>query len=536
MAVRIEKGGWLLIFLVGLGLVGYALNKYGLLKVPGLPGGKKAGVTAGAGTTPGGNTGTPAGGGLDTSQPLSAGSGGGSDAVRVRVNIWVGCAPGLVANGGLDTAPGSIYANKGLNVSFKIIDDWTEGVSALATDNVDVMLTTADVWAKDYGQLEEKGVHAHAFFMVDWSRGADGVIGKQGMKSIEDLAGATVAFAPYTPSHFLLWNGLKSSGLSTQQRNEIFAKAVHTKDGIEPATLFAQQKVDAAVAWDPDMSDAVDKRPGATKIYDTKTANRLIADILVVSDRFAARNPQAVLKLTEGWLEGVEFIKQQPSRAYNLIGTIKDFNIPTDLAQMMLSGVRLADYAENLEFFGTAGSKSDYANIFGMAEEMYREERMIKRVSAPEGTVDRRYLEALKGKFSTASSEPPITYKQPEKGATPFATQRRSIYFEPNSAEMSLDSRAVVDEIASFMRAYENTTVDIEGNTDSTGPRGLNQALSKSRAEAVRSYLATKYGFPLARMRAVGNGPDKPVDTNDTPDGREKNRRTDIKVFSNSAG
>jgi len=96
--------------------------------------------------------------------------------------------------------------------------------------------------------------------MVDWSRGADGVIGKQGINSIEDLAGKTVAFAPYTPSHFLLWNGLKSSGLTTEQRNEISSGAVHTKDGIEPATLFAQQKVDAAVAWDPDMSDAVAKR------------------------------------------------------------------------------------------------------------------------------------------------------------------------------------------------------------------------------------------------------------------------------------
>ena len=63
----------------------------------------------------------------------------------MRVNIWVGCVGGLVANGGLDTAPDSIYGKKGLKVSFKIIDDWTEGAAALATDNVDVMLTTADV-------------------------------------------------------------------------------------------------------------------------------------------------------------------------------------------------------------------------------------------------------------------------------------------------------------------------------------------------------------------------------------------------------
>jgi outer membrane protein OmpA-like peptidoglycan-associated protein len=45
----------------------------------------------------------------------------------------------------------------------------------------------------------------------------------------------------------------------------------------------------------------------------------------------------------------------------------------------------------------------------------------------------------------------------------------------------------------------------------------------------------TKYGYPGERMRTAGNGPDKPVDSNDTPEGREKNRRTDIKVYQNPA-
>jgi OOP family OmpA-OmpF porin len=116
----------------------------------------------------------------------------------------------------------------------------------------------------------------------------------------------------------------------------------------------------------------------------------------------------------------------------------------------------------------------------------------------------------------------------------PIATQRRSIYFEPNSAKMGLDSRAVVDEIASFMRAYENTVVDIDGNTDSTGAREYNMQLSRQRAETVKGYLVEK-GFPAARMRTAGNGPDRPVDSNATPEGREKNRRTDIKVYPNPA-
>jgi NitT/TauT family transport system substrate-binding protein len=525
MAVKIERGGWILIFLIGLALVGYSLEKYGVVNLRGRFGGGSA---------------APSSEKVDTSQPLAIPAAASSDAscnnVRVRVNIWVGCAAGLVANGGLDTASGSIFDKEGLKVSFKIIDDWTEGAAALATNNVDVMLTTADVWAKDYAQFQEKGFGAHAFYMVDWSRGADGVIGKQGINSIEDLAGKTVAFAPYTPSHFLLWNGLKSSGLSTEQRNEIFAKAVHTKDGIEPATLFAQQKVDAAVAWDPDMSDAVTKRAGSKKIYDTRIANRLIADILVVSDSFAKRCPQTVVKLAQGWLEGVEFIKAQPNRAYTLIGTIKDFNIPEDLAKTMLGGVRLADYADNKSFFGTRGGESDYDNIFKMAQEMYREARIINHTADPEDSVDRRFLDPLSGKFSAESTEPPIEYKQPAKGAVPMATQRRSIYFDTDSANMGLDSRAVVDEIGTFMRAYENTVVDIDGNTDSTGSRPHNIELSQERAQAVKKYLIEKYGFPADRMRTVGNGPDRPIADNNSVEGREKNRRTDIKVYPNSAG
>ncbi len=520
MAVRIEKGGWIFIFIIGLALVGFGLNRYGYLDLGKLAGGKGSSRAK-----------------VDTSRPLdlpASSSSSDNPEIRVRVNVWVGCVGGLVANGGLETTPDSIFAQKGLKVSFKIIDDWTEGASALATNNVDVMLTTLDVYAKDYGQFQEKGFGSHAFLMVDWSRGADGVIGKQGINSIEDLAGKNVAFAPYTPSHFLLWNGLKASGLSTDQRNEIFKNAVHTKDGIEPAVLFAQNKVDAAVAWDPDMSDAVDKRAGSKKIYDTRIANRLIADILVVSDRFAAQHPQTLIKFAQGWLEGVDFIKNHPERAYNVIASVKDFNIPADLAKTMLGGVRLADYADNASFLGSSGSNSDYANIFNQAQDMYRELRMIKRTSNPEESVDRRYIAQLRGAgFSTASSEAPIEYKTPGKGAVPLATQHRSIYFEPNSAHMSLDSRSVVDDIGSQMRLYENTVVDIEGNTDSTGQRAYNMQLSRQRADAVRNYLMERYGFPGARLRTVGNGPDKPLDTNATAEGREKNRRTDIKLYAN---
>src|SRR5437762_3526526 len=156
MAVKIEKGGWALIFVIGRGLVGYSLNRYGVIDLGGLFGSHAESSKPSAA--------------VDPSKPLVLPPSGTPEKkdVRVRVNIWVGCVGGLVANGGLDTATESIYNNKGLKVSFKIIDDWTEGAAALATNNVDVMLTTTDVWAKDFAQFQDKGVAAHAVYMVDW--------------------------------------------------------------------------------------------------------------------------------------------------------------------------------------------------------------------------------------------------------------------------------------------------------------------------------------------------------------------------------
>src|ERR1019366_4141947 len=179
MAVKIERGGYVLIFLLGLGMVGYALIRYGLLNV-----GKLISRSSSSSTAK-----------MDPAKPLDTSASGETNDVRVRLNIWVGCVGGLVANGGLDTAPGSIYASKGLKVSFKIIDDWTDGAAALATNNVDVMLTTADVWAKDYAQFKARGFGAHAFLLVDWSRGADGVITAKGINSLKDLVGKKIAFA-----------------------------------------------------------------------------------------------------------------------------------------------------------------------------------------------------------------------------------------------------------------------------------------------------------------------------------------------------
>src|SRR3977135_2317878 len=100
MAVKIEKGGWTLIFVLGLGLVAYSLHKYEVINLGSLFGSSSPKTPAVA---------------IDPTKPLALPPSGAPEKkdVRVRVNIWVGCVGGLVANGGLDTRPEPICATQG---------------------------------------------------------------------------------------------------------------------------------------------------------------------------------------------------------------------------------------------------------------------------------------------------------------------------------------------------------------------------------------------------------------------------------------
>ncbi len=75
----------------------------------------------------------------------------------------------------------------------------------------------------------------------------------------------------------------------------------------------------------------------------------------------------------------------------------------------------------------------------------------------------------------------------------------------------------------------EATRVEIQGHTDNVGDPEANRALSRRRAEMVRTYLVG-HGIAESRLTAVGIGPDRPVESNSTADGRARNRRVEFHV------
>jgi outer membrane protein OmpA-like peptidoglycan-associated protein len=109
---------------------------------------------------------------------------------------------------------------------------------------------------------------------------------------------------------------------------------------------------------------------------------------------------------------------------------------------------------------------------------------------------------------------------------------KEAVYFATGKAQVLPRSNKLLDNVAEVLLAHpEVELVRIEGHTDSVGVRTKNITLSQARADAVKAQLV-KRKVPAARLHAVGFGPDQPKDTNDTPAGREQNRRVEFNFES----
>lgn len=105
----------------------------------------------------------------------------------------------------------------------------------------------------------------------------------------------------------------------------------------------------------------------------------------------------------------------------------------------------------------------------------------------------------------------------------------RIIEFEPGSTVLRPAGRNILDEIAATLLRLGNRHVEVIGHTDALGSRETNLVLSMARADAVRSYLAGK-GVAPSLINTSGAGPDRPVASNDSVEGRARNRRIEFRV------
>lgn len=106
------------------------------------------------------------------------------------------------------------------------------------------------------------------------------------------------------------------------------------------------------------------------------------------------------------------------------------------------------------------------------------------------------------------------------------------ILFQTNSAQLQPAAQAEIRKLAETLKKYPDTDIVIEGHTDNTGGRELNQRLSEQRAQSVSTYAASQ-GVARNRMTTKGYAFDQPVADNNTAAGRQQNRRVEVAIFAN---
>lgn len=130
-------------------------------------------------------------------------------------------------------------------------------------------------------------------------------------------------------------------------------------------------------------------------------------------------------------------------------------------------------------------------------------------------------------KESTAGTGVDVT--PTDDGSAILVNLPDGVTFDVDSYALNPSFRPTLQQIAQSLNQYPNSLVDVYGHTDSTGSASHNQTLSENRARTVANYLVSN-GVSSSRVRSQGFGMTMPVASNDTPEGRAKNRRVEIKI------
>ncbi|HEY4798430.1 MAG TPA: OmpA family protein, partial [Bacteroidia bacterium] len=105
-----------------------------------------------------------------------------------------------------------------------------------------------------------------------------------------------------------------------------------------------------------------------------------------------------------------------------------------------------------------------------------------------------------------------------------------NVYFDSGKASLRVESYKELNELVEYMKLKKSLVIEIAGHTDNVGKADANQLLSQNRSNSVRDYLL-KHGIAENRVVAKGYGDTQPIASNDSDAGKQKNRRTEVRVI-----
>jgi NitT/TauT family transport system substrate-binding protein len=339
----------------------------------------------------------------------------------------------------------------------------------------------------------------------------------------------------FSPDHTVFEFMLTNSRLTPEEAAAVRRDTSFSMDDYTYArTLFTQGKIDVACLWEPDVTLALASRPGAHRLFSTADATDLVADILLVRKDFIDEHPLEAEKVARTWFAGVKKAEADRPAAAKLISTVcsrfrDEMGYEKTLAAF--GWVKWTDLSDNVTFFGLDGQPPAFDRVYNQADSIW--------INYPQAQIKDRFApitlrdDGVVRKIWQAAGRPAPVRKQSyesavAKSGNPLFTKPITINFRTDDADLDTTSMATINnQLLPQIQIARGMLIRIEGNTDSVGEPESNRKLSKRRAQAIVDYLVSR-GIDPARMVAKGNGASHPVASNKTPEGRARNRRTDI--------
>jgi NitT/TauT family transport system substrate-binding protein len=590
MSTQPKAPFWLAVWAVIFGLVGLAAWRGGMLEQFGLgrPGaagqrpmaaGGGAGGPAGAGTGAGADGAAGAEGmteapdvsvpttvkeytfkpaeklppvkGVSAYKPLE------DDTVRFALNVWAGWAPIIRANNGFK--PGKVWqapGGKPFKLELVLIDDPVQMRDAYAAGEVHIGWATLDMLPLFVDSFaKDSRIMPRVYQQVDFSNGGDGIVVRDTVKTVRDLAGKKLVLAQNSPSQFFALNMLVAGGLQPAD-----VEMVYVSTAFEAAAAFNRDKsIAGCVSWAPDIYNLADAK-GNRMLVTTQTANRLIADVWFARADFAKDHPDKIEAIVRGIFDAMGDLKSENARKEVAQLMADGYTIPAADALSMLGDAHSTNWAENYQFFINRNNPANFERIWKQAYMLYRRIGAISNNPVPfDQVMDFSVIQKLgkepkyaESKDEYATSLPPRTVQQIRAENEEILTNTIVIHFFPNTAELRkkvirridgkdveepYDARVdlVLDEAGALAKQFGNARIVVEGHTDSSMrgavPAAMVKELSLERARAVKDALVEKYKFEDNRFAVDGLGWDRPAD-DDHPDNHALNRRVEIKVYA----
>ena len=485
------------------------------------------------------------------------------DTVRFALNVWAGWSPIILANNGFKAgkvwqAPGG----KPFKIELVLIDNPVTMRDAYAAGEVHIGWATLDMiplflegLVDRTGAPKDSRVMPRVFQQVDFSNGGDGIVVREGIKTVRDLAGKKLALAQNSPSQFFALNMLVAGGL---QPGDV--DMVYTEDAFQAAAAFnAQKDLAGCVSWAPDIYN-LEKSKGNRMLVTTQTANRLIADVWFARADFAKDHPDKIEAIVRGIFDSMEALKTESARAKAAELMAAGYNIPAADTLAMLGDAHSTNWAENYQFFINRNNPANFERIWKQSYYLYRRIGAISNPPVPfDQVMDFSVIQKLgaEPKYAETKDEyakplPPKTLSQIRAENEEILTNTVVIHFFPNSWDLRkrivrrIDGREVeepydstvdlvLDEVGALAKQFGNARIVIEGHTDGSMkgsvPAAMVKELSRERAASVKESLVSKFEFDENRFAVDGVGWDRPADP-EHPDDHAKNRRVEIKVYS----